>query len=243
MVTLPARPAPIAIDPTSTAVLVVDMQNDFGSPGGMFDRAGIDISAIIVAAAAIAPVLAAARAAGLPIVYLKMEHAPDLSDAGPTGGPHWIKHLPLKVGEPVVAPDGSASRTLVRDTWSTAIVDALAPEPGDEVVSKHRFSGFFETDLDAVLRRLGITDLIVTGATTSVCVESTVRDAMFRDYRCIVLEDCTAEPIGAGLARSNHDASLLVIEVLLGWISSGAAFCTALAGSPVSGIHAVATRA
>ena len=205
------------------------MQNDFGAPGGMFERAGIDISGIAAAAAATRPVLRAARAAGIPVVYLKMQHAPDLSDVGPTDGPHWIKHLPLGVGDDVAAPDGSASRILVRDTWNTRILDALTPEPGDHIVSKHRYSGFFQTELDGVLRGLGATHLLVTGCTTSVCVESTVRDAMFRDYSCIVLEDCTAEPIGAGLSRTNHEASLLVVETLFGWVSSAGAVCETLA--------------
>jgi ureidoacrylate peracid hydrolase len=96
-------------------------------------------------------------------------------------------------------------------------------------VSKHRYSGFFETELDDVLRGLGAKYLLVTGCTTSVCVESTVRDAAFRDYSCIVLEDCTAEPIGAGLSRTNHEASLLVVETLFGWISSSRAVRDALA--------------
>ncbi len=117
----------------------------------------------------------------------------------------------------------------MRDTWGTEILDALTPEPGDDVVSKHRFSGFFETELDEVLRGLGANYLLVTGCTTSVCVESTVRDAMFRDYSCIVLEDCTAEPIGADLPRTNHEASLLVIETLFGWVSNGGAVCKSLA--------------
>jgi ureidoacrylate peracid hydrolase len=95
-------------------------------------------------------------------------------------------------------------------------------------VPKHRYSGFFETQLDSVLRGLGVRNLVVTGCTTSVCVESTVRDAMFRDYRCIVLEDCTAEPIGASNARSNHEASLLTIELLFGWVSSSNGFIDAL---------------
>jgi ureidoacrylate peracid hydrolase len=158
-----------------------------------------------------------------------MEHAPDLSDVGPTDGPHWLKHLPLRVGDQVVAPDGSESRILVRDTWNTQILDGLTPEPGDHVVSKHRFSGFFETELDELLRGLDAKYLLVTGCTTSVCVESTVRDAMFRDYSCIVLEDCTAEPIGAGFPRTNHEASLLVIETLFGWVSNAQAACDALA--------------
>jgi ureidoacrylate peracid hydrolase len=229
MIRVEARPESLAVDPRRAAVIVIDMQNDFGAPGGMFERAGIDISGIAAAADATQPVLRAARAAAIPVVYLKMEHAPDLSDVGPTDGPHWIKHLPLRVGDNVVAPDGSESRILVRDTWNTQILDALTPEPGDHVVSKHRFSGFFETELDEVLRGLGVNHLFVTGCTTSVCVESTVRDAMFRDYSCIVLEDCTAEPIGTGLPRTNHEASLVVIETLFGWVSNARAACDALA--------------
>lgn len=229
MITVEARPESVGIDPRRAAVLVIDMQNDFGAPGGMFERAGIDISAIVAAAAATRPVLRAARKAGIPVVYLKMEHAPDLSDVGPTGGPHWIKHAPLGVGDNVIAPDGSESRILVRATWNTEILAELAPEHGDPIVSKQRYSGFFQTELDDVLRGLGATHLLVTGCTTSVCVESTVRDAMFRDYSCIVLEDCTAEPIGAGLPQSNHDASLLVIETLFGWVSNARAVVDALA--------------
>lgn len=230
MITIEARPEPVAVDPRRAAVLVVDMQNDFGAPGGMFERAGIDISGIAAAAEATGPVLSAAREAGIPVVYLKMEHGPDLADAGPTDGPHWIKHRPLRVGDEVTAPDGSPGRILVRGTWNTAVLDTLAPEPGDHVVSKRRYSGFFETDLDDVLRSLSVRHLLVTGCTTSVCVESTVRDAMFRDLSCIVLEDCTAEPIGAGLPRSNHEASLLVIETLFGWVSDARTVCAALAG-------------
>jgi ureidoacrylate peracid hydrolase len=229
VLTIEARPAPLEVDPRRAAVLVIDMQNDFGSPGGMFDRAGIDIGAIAAAAANTRTVLAAACEVGIPVVYIKMEHAPDLSDVGPHDGPHWLKHIPMRVGEHVEAPDGSESRILVRDTWNTEILDGLAPAPGDPIVSKHRYSGFFETELDDVLRRLGATHLLVTGCTTSICVESTVRDAMFRDYSCIVLEDCTGEPIGAGLPRSNHEASLLVIETLFGWVSNAGAVCEALA--------------
>jgi ureidoacrylate peracid hydrolase len=238
MVTLQSRPQPVEIDPRRSAVLVIDMQNDFGSPDGMFGRTGVDISGIAAAADATQPVLRASRDAGVPIVYVKMEHAADLSDVGPEDGPHWIKHLPLHVGDEMLAPDGSAGRILIRDTWNTAILDALAPEPGDHVVSKQRYSGFFQTDLDDVLRGLGAKHLLITGCTTSVCVESTVRDAMFRDYSCVVLEDCTAEPIGAGMSRTNHDASLLTIELLFGWVSNGAAVCDALAAS---GVGALAT--
>ncbi len=223
-----ARPNPVLFDRSRTAVLVVDMQNDFAAPTGMFGLAGIDLTGIQATAGPTSKVLAAARLAGVPVVYLKMAFRPDLSDAGAPDAPNWLKHLPMRAGAEVTAPDGSPSRVLVRDTWNTDIIDELTPQPGDIVVYKHRFSGFFETELDATLKQLGISNLIVTGCTTSVCVESTVKDAMFRDYHCVLLEDCTSEAIGAGFDRSNHDASLLVLELLVCWISNSATLVAAL---------------
>ena len=156
------------------------------------------------------------------VVYLKMAFRADLSDAGAPDAPNWLKHLPLRAGEETTTPRGTPSRILVRETWNTDIVAELQPDPADVVLYKHRYSGFYETDLNEVLRSRSINSLIFTGWTTSVCVESTVRDAMFRDYRCLVLEDCTAEPLGNGLPRSNHEASLLAIQLLFGWISQSA---------------------
>ncbi len=104
----------------------------------------------------------------------------------------------------------------------------LALSSEDVVLYKTRFSGFFQTDLHERLQALGVKYLIVTGCTTSICVESTVRDAMFRDYLCVLLEDCMNEPIGQGLSRSNHEASLLSTEVLLGWIAGSKDFEEAL---------------
>jgi ureidoacrylate peracid hydrolase len=228
MVTIDARPDSLTIDPARTALVVVDMQNDFGGEGGMFHRAGIPIAGIQAAVAPTVRALTVARRAGIRIVYLKMQFEPDLSNAGGAETPNLIIHRRLGVGEPAQAPDGRESRILIKDTWNTDILSELAPQEDDIVVSKHRFSGFFETDLDATLRELGVTSLIFTGCTTSVCVESTLRDAFFRDYRCLLLEDCTAEPIGSDLPRSNHEASVRVIETLFGWVSDCAAFEAAL---------------
>jgi ureidoacrylate peracid hydrolase len=130
IVVIEAQPAPIQIDTARAAVLVIDMQNDFGAKGGMFDRAGIDISMIQRAVAPTARVLTAARQTGIPVVYLKMAFQPDLSDAGPPDAPNWLKHLPLAIGKPVQAPDGTASRILIRDTWNTDILPELTPQEG-----------------------------------------------------------------------------------------------------------------
>ena len=225
---LEAKPEAITFDTAKTAVLVVDMQNDFGTKGGMFDRAGIDISGIQKAVDPTAKVLASARKAGVKIIYIKMGYKPDLSDLGAPDSVNRVRHLRADVGDKVITPDGKESRILIRDTWNTDIVPELKPQPGDDVIYKTRFSGFFETDLDARLKKLGVKHLIITGCTTSICVDSTVRDAMFRDYLCVLLADCMSEPIGAGLPRSNHDASLLSAEVLLGWVSDSERFLKAL---------------
>lgn len=205
------------------------MENDFASKGGMFDRAGIDISGAQKVIAPTAKVLAAARAAGMKIIYLRMAYKPDLSDLGAPDPP----------SETGCRSDNSRarwqdSRVLIRDTWNTDIVNELKPQAGDISIYKTRFSGFYETDLDATLKKLGIKHLIMTGVTTSICVDSTVRDAMFRDYSCVLLKDCMSEPIGSGLPRTNHEASLLTAEVLLGWVSDSERFLKAVQGQPIS---------
>jgi ureidoacrylate peracid hydrolase len=226
--TIDARPNALTIDPGKTAVIVVDMQNDFGADNGMFARAGVDISGIRRVVEPTARVLELARREGITVVYLKMGFTPDLANAGGPEAPNLVRHLAFGVNQPVTAPDGSESRVLIEDTWNTDILPELTPEPGDVIVKKHRYSGFFETNLDDELKARGIESLVFTGCTTSVCVESTLRDAFFRDYRCLLLSDCTAEPIGEGLPRSNHEATLLVVELLFGWVSDSAALAQAL---------------
>ena len=228
-ITLEARPHSLELDTRTTALVVVDMQNDFGARGGLFDHSGVDITPIQQVVPATARVIAAARLAGMKVIYLKMGFRPDLADMGSEDAPNRLRHLHFGVGQAMTSPDGNEGRFLVRDTWGTAIIRELRPEPGDIEIWKTRFSGFYQTDLDAILRGIGVRQLVVTGCTTSICVESTVRDAMFRDYQCLLLRDCMAEPIGNGLPRSNHEASLLAIELLFGWTASSTDFLNALA--------------
>jgi ureidoacrylate peracid hydrolase len=177
---------------------------------------------------ATARAIAAARKTGIKVIFLKMGFRPDLSDMGSDDAPNRVRHLHFGVGQPMKTPDGREGRFLVRDTWGTAIVPELGPAPGDIEIWKTRFSGFYETELDSILKSLGAKHLVFPGCTTSICVESTVRDAMFRDYQCVLLRDCMAEPIGNNLARSNHEASLLSIEVLFGWTASSDEFIKCL---------------
>jgi ureidoacrylate peracid hydrolase len=216
-----AKPDSISIDVSTTAVIVVDMQNDFGSKGGMFDRAGINLTPIQNVIKPTAKVLDAGREAGIKIIYLKMGFTKDLAELG-TEEDQW------HVGDTVKAPDGSVGRILVRDTWNTDIVTELKPKQGDIIVDKNRFSGFYKTELDSLLKKMGIKYLLFTGCTTSVCVESTVRDARFRNYTPIIFKDCTAEPVGNDLVRSNHEASLFLMESRFGWISNSGEFIKAV---------------
>jgi len=234
VVTVDAKPEPIAINPKNTAVIVVDMENDFVSKGGMFDRAGADISGAQKAIAPTAKVLAAARATGMKIIYLRMAYQPDLSDLGAPDSVNRTRHLKFGVGQTIRAPDGRESRILIRDNWGTDIVNELKPQSGDITIYKTRFSGFYQTDLATTLKKLGLKYLIMAGVTTSICVDSTVRDAMFRDYLCVLLKDCMSEPIGSDLPRTNHEASLLTAEVLLGWVSDSDRFLKAMQVQPIS---------
>jgi ureidoacrylate peracid hydrolase len=217
-VELNTRAEPMSIDPAKTALIVVDMQNAFGSAGGMFDKAGIDITGIQNAVGPTGTAIQAARRAGIKVVWIKMGFQADLSDLGAEDVPNGSLFVDLGVKDGVLA----------RDTWATDIVDALQPADSEPVIYKTRFSAFYRTDLDELLRSWGVKYLIVTGCTTSICVESTIRDAFFRDYHCILLEDCTAEPMGRNLSRSNHDATLLLVERIFGSVSSSASFSQAL---------------
>jgi len=227
-----ATPAPVEIDPARTAVVVIDMQNAFGSPGGMFDKVGIDIGGIQAAVAPTRTAVEAARRAGIKIVYLKMGYLPDLSDTGTEDSPHGQGLRRIGI------PNG----VLTRGSWGSDILDELAPDEGDTVLYKNRYSGFYRTELDELLQRSGITYLIVTGCTTSVCVESTIRDAFYRDYHCLVLEDCTAEPMGAGLSRSNHDATIMLVERIFGSVSRSTDFVQALQAAETAASDATSAR-
>ncbi|MEV6227295.1 cysteine hydrolase [Saccharopolyspora shandongensis] len=221
---LDAGPASVELETGSCAVLVIDMQNDFAAPGGMVDRAGLDIGPVRDTIEPISQVTAAARAASMPVIYLQHGYRPDLSDLGAPGSKNRLIHEAVGVGDRIATPAGGEGRALVLGTWNTEILPELAPGPDDVVLPKNRYSGFYDTDLDATLRRLGTTSLIVTGCTTSVCVESTIRDAFFRDYLPVLLADCASEPLG----RANHEASLAVIEHNLGWVSDSKSLLAAL---------------
>jgi ureidoacrylate peracid hydrolase len=210
MPTLHAKPEPLEIDFQKSAILVVDMQNAFASPHGMLDLAGLDISGASQVIHAIRSVLEAARATQIPIVYLQMGYKPDLSNSGGLNSPNPRKELAMCLMRARPALKG---KILTEGTWDFAIVDELAPQPGDLVVIKTRYSGFAGTTLDSLLRVRGIKFLFFAGIATNVCVESTLRDAFFLDYWPILLAD-GAMPAGDA---KQQEATLFNVESFFGW--------------------------
>jgi ureidoacrylate peracid hydrolase len=186
------------------------MQNAFASPKGLLDIAGIDISDAARVVRTIAEVLDAARRAGVPVIYLQMGYKPDLSNSGGPQSPNWHKELALRL----MAGRPELKGTLVTEgTWDFAIVDELAPQPGELVLIKTRYSGFARTRLDEELRSRGIEYLFFAGITTNVCVETTLRDAFVLDYWPILISDA-AMPAGP---QAMHDATLFNVESFFGW--------------------------
>lgn len=207
---IPAKPEPVDVDFSRSAIVVVDMQNAFVSKGGTLDLAGIDLADAARVVHVIRGVLESARPAGLPIVYLQVGYKPDLSDAGGPRSPNYYKETAMHL---MCARPELKGKLLTEGSWDFAIVDDLAPRPGDLVVTKTRYSGFAGTTLDSQLRVRGIQYLFFTGIATNVCVESTLRDSYFLDYWPVLLRDAT---MAAG-GRPAYDASVFNVESFFGW--------------------------
>lgn len=224
-VTLPARPEPILIDPATTAVIVIDMQNAYASPGGYVDLAGFDISGAAGAIGRVAQVLATARQAGVQVVYLQNGWDGDYVEAGTPSSPNWHKSNALKTMRK--RPE-LAGQLLARGGWDYELVDALSPQPGDIRVHKTRYSAFFNSQLDSILRARGIRTLVFVGIASNVCVESTLRDAFHLEYFSVILGDATHH-LGPDFV---HQATLYNVETFFGWVSTVADFCGSVGQLP-----------
>lgn len=224
---LPARPEPLALRASETAVIVVDMQNSYASEGGYVDLAGFDVSGTAKVVERIGTVLDAARAAGVAVVYFQNGWDPGYVEAGGPGSPNWHKSNALKTMRARPELDGTL---LAKGGWDYDIVRELKPKPGDIVIPKTRYSGFFNTNIDSVLRARGIRNLVFVGVATNVCVESSLRDAFHLEYFGVVLEDAVNH-LGPDFVR---EASLYNVETFFGWVSTAADFCGAISQRPVS---------
>jgi biuret amidohydrolase len=217
--TVAAEPAPIELDWSATALLIIDMQRDFLEPGGFGETLGNDVSQLARAVEPTAAVLNAARDAGVLVVHTREGHLPDLSDAPPAkierGAPR------LRIGDP-----GPMGRILIRGEAGHDIIPQLTPLDGEIVIDKPGKGAFYATGLDDVLVKYGIENLLVCGVTTEVCVHTTVREANDRGYRCVVLADCCASYF-----PEFHEMGLKMIKAqggIFGWVSDSAAVIAAI---------------
>lgn len=223
MPTLIAKPEPIDIDLNQTAVIVVDMQNAFATKGGMFDLAGFDISGAPQVIETNQRLLDACRSAGVPIVYLQMTYQKGLEDGGNPASPNYHKELGLRMMRERPELDG---RLLVEGTWDWQIVDALAPEAGDRVITKSRYNGFCRTELDDYLKGRNVRKLLFTGIATNVCVESTARDAYFNEFWPVLVEDA----MNHSGPDFNRQATLWNFEHVFGWVTRSSNVIEAVRG-------------
>ena len=218
---LEARPEALMIKPAETALIVVDMQNAYASPGGYLDLAGFDIGGAAAAIENTRKAIEAARAAGVTVIYFQNGWDPNYVEAGGPGSPNYHKSNALKT---MRERPGLQGKLLAKGGWDYEIVQEIPPQSGDILVQKPRYSAFFNSNLDSILRARGIRTLIFTGVATNVCVESTLRDGFHLEYFGAVLHDATHHA-GPDFVQK---ASLYNIEKFFGWVSSVEEFRKAL---------------
>jgi nicotinamidase-related amidase len=183
MIDIDAKPYPFELIPKQCALLIIDMQRDFLEPGGFGEMLGNDVSQLRRTIDPNRTLLAAWRAMKLPVLHTREGHRPDLSDLPPA------KKVRGR-GRTTIGDAGPMGRILVRGEAGHDIIPELYPQAGEPVIDKPGKGAFFATDLDAILHNRGVTQLVVTGVTTEVCVNTTVREANDRGYDCLVPEDC-----------------------------------------------------
>ncbi len=191
------------LEPSRTALVVIDMQNDFCSPGGSVERAGGSLEMYGPAMDRMRSILAAARSAGVPVVHVRMLTQP----GGYTDSAGWMR-VRLRAARTYGGlQEDAAWEYTTPGSWGAAFAPGFEPEGDEPVVDKFRSSGFFGTNLDTILKTLGAQNVVFVGCTTEGCVDSTVRDAGFRDYVAVVPEDAVASDV-----RELHDAAMTILR-------------------------------
>lgn len=221
---LRAEPQDIVVDAEKSALLIVDMQNDFCARGGWMASRGIDIGPNRAPIAPLRRLVDRFRAVSMPVVWVNWGVRKDLLNIFPSV---WHAHNPdgggIDIGHPV---PGTRSAVLRAGSWGARVVDELDPGDADIQVTKHRFSGFWDTDLDAILRNLGVKTLLIGGVNLDQCVMTTLEDASFLGYDPILVRDgaaTTSPPFCT-------EATLYNIKLLFGFVTTSDAVLAGLEG-------------
>jgi ureidoacrylate peracid hydrolase len=185
---------PFRYDPAHTALIVVDVQNDFCSPVGLMARKGFNISAVVEMLPNLQKLIDSSRAVGLPVIFIKTVHDET------TDSQQWRDRVSDRPGTKEYEPNCRPA------SWGSEFYEVV-PGPEDKVVIKYRYSAFTGTNLNVVLRTLGVQSLIFAGLATEICVESSLRDGLFNEYYVSLIEDCSASYSSAA-----HRASIDVIS-------------------------------
>ncbi|MBI3700129.1 MAG: cysteine hydrolase [Afipia sp.] len=231
--TIAAEPSSIAVEWRKTALVIIDMQRDFMEPGGFGETLGNDVSRLANAVKPCAAVLDAARDLGMLVIHTREGHRPDLSDAPPAK---------IERGAPSkrIGDAGPMGRILIQGEPGHDIIPALYPIKGEVVIDKPGKGAFYATALGEILKQHEIENLLVCGVTTEVCVNTTVREANDRGYRCVVLADCCASYF-----PEFHEMGLRMIKAqggIFGWVSNSSAVLDAIAQSAPKSISAGGAR-
>jgi nicotinamidase-related amidase len=219
MISVEAEPYEFEFEPARTALVIIDMQRDFLEPGGFGEMLGNDVSQLRRTIEPNQKLLAAWRAAGLQVIHTREGHRPDLTDLPPA------KKIRGRSAT-CIGDAGPMGRILVRGEAGQDIIPELYPLPNEPVIDKPGKGAFFATDLHAILQNRGIEKLIVTGVTTEVCVNTTVREANDRGYDCLIPEDC----VGSYFPEF-HIMGLKMIKAqsgIFGWVSDSTKILAAL---------------
>ncbi len=217
--TIDAEPYAFEFEPTKCALLIIDMQRDFLEPGGFGEMLGNDVSQLRRTIAPNQRLLAAWRAAGLQVLHTREGHRPDLTDLPPA------KKIRGRSAT-CIGDAGPMGRILVLGEAGHDNIAELYPLPTEPVIDKPGKGAFFATDLHAILQNRGITQLVVTGVTTEVCVNTTVREANDRGYDCLVPADC----VGSYFPEF-QEMGLKMIKAqggIFGWVSDSEKILAAL---------------